>query len=444
MKKVENTTNYLFASLTRRDFIKSSSIGAIAILSGLGTSGVYGKSPALIKKRTVHIIAWNHFIKETDQLMRNELIPEFKKATGVDVSYETVELNDLNPRILSAISKGEGPDIFQLNFNMPHLYSENLANHDNIVSNLDIEDQYTYLKEAAKVDGIFRGVPYYGVGTATAYRTDIFKDLNITSPPETWQDYLSVGTKLKESGMPVGQTLGHTFADAPGFTYPLLWSFGGCEVDTKGNVAINSRETYDACVFLKEFWNAACDEGGLVWGEASNNRAFLAGTIGATLNGASIYIVARNNPEVASPGLADNIGHFLNPQGPHGRYHMIMPLIHSIAQYSQNKEVAGEFIQFLMEKSVYDRYILVQKGYGLGATPDWENHPIWKEDPAMEPFRLNSKYGRNFGWKGPYNRKASDAHAKYIITDLFANVVKGGAIKDSIAEAEWALKKIYN
>ena len=112
MKKVENTTDCLFAPLNRRDFIKSSSIGAIAILSGLGTGSVYGKSPALIKNRAIHIIAWNHFIKEADQLMRNELIPEFKSATGVNVSYETVELNDLNPRILSAISKGAGPDIF--------------------------------------------------------------------------------------------------------------------------------------------------------------------------------------------------------------------------------------------------------------------------------------------------------------------------------------------
>jgi hypothetical protein len=38
---------------------------------------------------------------------------------------------------------------------------------------------------------------------------------------------------------------------------------------------------------------------------------------------------------------------------------------------------------------------------------------------------------------------ASDAHAKYIITDRFARVAKGDSPKSSIARAEWELKKVY-
>ena len=122
---------------------------------------------------------------------------------------------------------------------------------------------------------------------------------------------------------------------------------------------------------------------------------------------------------------------------------MTMPLIYSIARYSENQEPAGEYIRFLMEKGNYERYILSQKGYGLGATPDWEYHPLWNEDPTLEAFRTNAKYGRNFGWPGPYNRKASEAHAKYIITDLFARVAQGETSKSAIDKAEWELKQIY-
>jgi hypothetical protein len=41
------------------------------------------------------------------------------------------------------------------------------------------------------------------------------------------------------------------------------------------------------------FWKDSCDEGGLAWDDSNNNRAFHAGEISATLNGASIYIVAN-------------------------------------------------------------------------------------------------------------------------------------------------------
>lgn len=429
--------------LSRRTFLGSTGGAALAASGGTGLGFLGGQAPVFAQGRTLHVLAWKHFIKEADALMRDSLIPEFKRASGIQVTYETISANDLNGRVSAALKAGKGPDIFQLLFNMPHLYSEGLKNHDALAADVGVEGQYDSLREAAKVYGVMRGIPYYGVGTANAYRKDVFGKLSIAKPPATWDDYLEIGAKLKDFGMPVGQVLGHTFADAPAFTYPLLWSFGGREIDEAGKVAIDSRETRLACDFLREFWNTACDEGGLAWGDASNNRAFFAGSIGTTLNGASIYFVARNNPEKVSPGMADKIGHFLNPEGPKGRFHMVMPLIHSIAGYSQNEELAAEFLRFLMGSKDYERYILVQKGYGLGATPEWENHPFWKEDPAVEPFRLSAKYGRNFGWPGPYGRSASDAHAKYIIIDLFARVANGDTTASSIARAEWELKRVY-
>lgn len=425
--------------MTRRTFVKTASMAGVAASAGL----FGGQAPAFAQAKTLHVLAWSHFIKEADALMRDELAVEFKKSTGVSVKYETINANDLNARLTAAVESNTGPDVFQMIWNQPHLYANGLENHDKLAAELGVDKQYSFHQEAAKVDGVFRGVPYYGIGNGVAYRKDIFAQLGITKLPDTWGEYLTVGRKLKDEGWPVGQTLGHTFGDAPTFAYPLLWSFGGREVDEQGKVAINSPETLRACEFLREFWTAACDETGLSWDDSSNNRAFFAETIGATLNGASIYFVARNNPEKAPPGLADKIGHFLNPAGPAGRFHSIFPFTHSIARYSKNKGAAQDFIRFLMAKAQYEKYILVQKGYGLGATPEWEQHPFWKEDPTVEPYRLNAKYGRNFGWPGPYNRKAAEVQAKYIIIDLFARVAKGDSAEKSIAQAERELKNVY-
>ena len=48
---------------------------------------------------------------------------------------------------------------------------------------------------------------------------------------------------------------------------------------------------------MTAFWKDSCDEGGLAWDDTNNNRAFLAGEICATLNGASIYIAAKRGQD---------------------------------------------------------------------------------------------------------------------------------------------------
>ena len=438
-KPAGNQGNKKTRKFTRRDFMKVAGATGVAAAAAGSSVSLFSCTK---KAKELHVVAWSHFIPDADALMKGELADEFKKSTGVQLKYETINANDLPARATAAVESGTGADVFQLQWNHPYLYAEGLEDHNALAEEVGTEKDYDWLKEAAHVDGVYRGVPFYGIGNGNAYRKDYFEKAGV-SVPNTWDEYLVAGKKLKAMGKPVGQTLGHTFGDAPTFVYPLLWSFGGAETDESGKVALNSSETRRACEFLKEFWNGACDPGGLAWDDSSNNRAFFAEQISATLNGASIYFVARYHPEKAPEGMADKIGHFLNPEGPSGRYHTILPFHHCITKYSKNKDAAKEFIKFIMSKEVYEKYILVQKGYGLGATPDWENHPFWKEDPVVEPYRLNAKYGRNMGYAGPYNRKASEVQAKYIIVDLFARVAKGDSVASSIAAAEKELKGIY-
>ena len=43
------------------------------------------------------------------------------------INFETVNANDLQPRIASAIQSGSGPDIVMLNNNHPQLYAASCA-----------------------------------------------------------------------------------------------------------------------------------------------------------------------------------------------------------------------------------------------------------------------------------------------------------------------------
>src|SRR5262249_59430815 len=93
----------------------------------------------------------------------------------------------------------------------------------------------------------------------------------------------------------LGQTLGHTVNDAPTWSYPLTWTFGGAETDGTGRkVTLNSKNTVEAVKWMTAFWKEACDEGGLAWDDTTNNRAFHASEIAATLNGGRIFILANS------------------------------------------------------------------------------------------------------------------------------------------------------
>ena len=70
------------------------------------------------------------------------------------------------------------------------------------------------------------------------------------------------------------------------------------EVEADGLTAVlDSWETLESVKFMVGFWKDAHDEGGLAWDDSSNNRAFIAGTICATSNAASIYIEALRKPD---------------------------------------------------------------------------------------------------------------------------------------------------
>jgi multiple sugar transport system substrate-binding protein len=428
--------------LSRRAFMKATGQAGIAFASSASLAWLGGVAPAFAQTRTLHILEWSSFVKEAD-VERDRQAAEFGKQAGVKVTVEHINANDLPARATAAIEGGKGPDILQILNNYPHLYADGLENHNDLIAEVGGENLYSFIREAALVDGVYRGVPNFFGGGANVYRKDIFKKVGIERTPDTWKEYLAVGKKLKKFGMPIGQTLGHTFGDAPGFAYPLLWSFGGKEVDEQGKVAINSQETMAAVEFVKEFWQEACDEGGLAWDDTSNNRAFLAETIACTLNGASIYFVARKNPEKAAPGFADKLDHFLLPQGPAGRYHTVTPFHNCITKYSPNKEAAKEYIRFIHQKENFEKFLVVNNGYINGPLPEYQEHPMWEKDPAITIYRELPKYGRSAGYAGPYDRNASEVWAKYIIVDLFAKAVKGESSQSVIAWAEKELKNVY-
>src|ERR687887_140763 len=112
----------------RRDVLKfAGGSAAAAKLGGLAAILASGRAPAYAQTATVHWLRWNDFVPASDQLLRQTLLPEAEKALGIKINFETVNGNDLQPRITAAIQSGSGPDLIMLFNNHPHLYAESVV-----------------------------------------------------------------------------------------------------------------------------------------------------------------------------------------------------------------------------------------------------------------------------------------------------------------------------
>ncbi len=434
MADQQGTSN---CAVSRRRFLQSAGAGAaVATGTGLGLFG--GKAPAFAQGTTLHVLQPSNFAAEIDVQLR-ALATEFEQAHHVTMKLEFINLNDVLPRAHAAVQVKTGPDVILLRWNQAWRFGEAFLDVGDIVHAMGGTKVHRFNRDAVNVAGVYRGVPFYNIGSAMTYNLDLLKTAGVTGPPDTYEDLLRVGAAMKKAGYPVGWCLGHTIDDGAIGSYPIVWAFGGAEVDEKGQVTINSKETQVALEWFRQFWNDACDPSGLAWNDSGNNRAFLGQTVSIVLNAASIYQKARGDK---NDNLADAIRHTVAPAGPAGRHGLIQPFNHHIPAYSRNSKAAQAWLTFLGQQPHYERVFRAGRGFVQGISPQWDAHPLWKEDPLMEPYKDLARYGRSMGYKGTYNRASSEVQAKYIVVDMLARSVRDGS-NAALRWGENELKRVY-
>src|SRR5436305_11820718 len=251
------------ARLDRRKFLQSGAGGLAGILAS-------GRAPAIAQSTTVHWLRLGDFVPASDTLLRRKLLPEAEKALGLKITFETINGNELQARIASSIQSGSGADLIHAMHNWPQLYAESLVDVSDVAEDIAKEQGgfYDIFPAVAKNAKGWLAVPWAALGILLCYRKSWFDEVGVTKFPDTWESYRAAGKLLKAKGRPIGQTLGHAYNDAPAFTYPYLWSFGGKEVEADGKtVALNSAATLESVKFLTAFWTDAHDERGLDLGD---------------------------------------------------------------------------------------------------------------------------------------------------------------------------------
>src|SRR2546427_6510274 len=404
-REITTPTDRLFS---RRRFIYYSAALAAAAACGPaaapapGTPAASASGPVVLRGTKVNLLHWTSFVPDEDKWFKETLQNEWAKPNGVDLTVELVAANEAQPKIVAALQAGGGPDALLMQWTWAHLYADKLSDVGTIAEKVGSDGGgfYDVMKQNAQVQGVWRAVPFGMTGNALHYRERVLRQAGADNVPATWSDLAKVGADVKaKSKLFLGQALGHSYGDPPTFSFPFLWSHGGSETDETGKkIAINSAATKDALVAFKDLFSKACDPQCLSWDDSSNNRAYAAKQIWATLNGASIYLSAVK----ADPDLANDTQLPLLPAGPKGQFVLGVPFQYAIPKYVKDPGPALEMISYIMSPKTYGPFMKVGgKGYTLAPYKKGEGELWPSTDAKFDPLKKIGARSKGYDHPAP-------------------------------------------
>jgi len=343
-------------------------------------------------------------------------------------------------KLSSELMSRSGHDIMSLEMHYPWLFEPGLADVSDLANDLAKKhgEWYPFAREHAYVKGQWLGVPYLYISFPGSHRIDLFEKVG-EKAPDTWEDLLRAGRKLKKLGHPVGFAISQT-TDSVTTLYSILWSYGAKDVAADGRtVAVRSKETEAVIDYVRALYTDAMDPVVLSWDNASNNQWLNSGAGSWIHNPISHYVVAK---EKKMP-VAEQTAFHLSPAGPAGRHTVGVPRSLAIWKFSKNVDAAREFLRWFFEPAQYHEWIMSGDNYNHPVWRDMENHPVWNLDPKYKPLKALAQYSHLYGWPAPPDERIQMITNSYIIPNMFAKAVTNAASpKDAMLWAETEIRRV--
>ena len=290
----------------------------------------------------ISLIYWG--LWEPDNAVRSTL-DKFEEANpGVKISYVKQSHQDYRERLQTAVSSGNGPDIFRYHASWTPMLSEELSSMPQSVMTAN-EYQQIFYPVAAKmlnIEGQIVGIPLMYEGLGLYYNKEMMTAAN-SEPPSTWAEVkilankLTVrdGNNLKRGGVAIGNASNvEHFADILGL---LMLQNGADPADP------SSKEAQDALAFYTNFVKED-----RVWDDKlpSSTVAFARGDVAMMLAPSwRAHEVKTINPNLAFgivpvPRLGDD------------RLAWASFWAEGVSSKSKNKDKSWELLKFLSSKEI--------------------------------------------------------------------------------------------
>ncbi len=433
---------------SRRDALKA--LGAATAVAAGGPL-ISGPAAAADLKYTpeagaqLRVLRWKRFVQgDEEQWMANTR--KFTEVTGVSVRVDSENFEDIRPKAAVAANVGSGPDIVMGWFDDPHLYADKVVDLTELADYLGAKygGWYDIARRYCTRDGRWIAVGMGILGGCITYRRSLVEAVGFKEIPSDLPNFLKLLQALKAKGTPCGFALGNAVGDANAWCHWVVWAHGGKMVDADNKVVINSKETIAALEYAKAMYETFIP-GTLSWLDPSNNKAFLAGDISLTLNGISIYYVAKTSKDAAVKALAADIYHTPMPVGPVGRpteLNVFTPCF--VLKYSKYPNAAKEYLRFMLEKDQYEAWQKSSLGYVQQTLKAYRANPVWTEDAKHTPFRDIPDRTVDDGYAGRLGAASAGVMADYVMVNMVAEAASGASSPaDAAAKAEKRAKRYY-
>ena len=413
----------------------------LATTAGGGLAGILAARvpPARGQQREISYLCWNNFAPAMDK-KQNDIAQRFTRDTQIKLRIDYIAHPQQPAKYAAEVQTQAGHDLVEMRMHFPWLYEPQLTDVSDLVAELEKKHGKTLSSgyEAAHVNGVWRAVPMYHGLFVPTYREDLFKRAGL-KVPDTWEELYTVGKELKKMGNPVGIPISQNY-DSISTAGPVLWSFGGMEVDRDGKtVRINSPATEQMVEWYKKMYRDCMEPEVLSWTDASNNESLQQGKAGWIHNPVSAYIVAKQR----KLPTADLINHHRSLGGPGGRHETDVPRSIGIWKFSKHVEPAKEWVRYLLGKrEVYDEWVMSADAFNLPIYERLQDHPVLRTDPKYAALGAPGVQYHLYGWPAPPTDKIQLITNSFIVPNMLAKAVTGTPNKEAIAWAENEMKKI--
>ena len=385
---------------------------------------------------------------EPDEVIFRENTKKFAEATGVQVRIDFSGWEDLRPQTAVTANTGAGPDVVVGWTDDPHLYSDKLVDLTDIAGYLGKKygGWYPLAEKYGKKNGTDQwiAIPMGASGGLGLYRKSWAAEVGYDAFPTNLDGLLDLCRKLQKSGHPAGFALGHAVGDANAYCHWLVWAHGGTMTDPAGKVTINSKETVEALKYGKALYQTFI-AGTNAWNDTSNNKALLAGEIGLTQNGVSLYFSAKNSTDPAIAKIGQDLDHAHMPIGPVGRVTEGALAINAMVfKHTKYPNASKAYLTYMMEGPQYDKWLTGSFGYWGQPLKAFEQSDVWNGDPKIKLYKDTMASSYWYAYPGAITEQSGAVMADYVMVDMVAAASTGASTpEDAAREAERRAKRYF-
>ncbi|WFR66695.1 sugar ABC transporter substrate-binding protein [Curtobacterium flaccumfaciens] len=418
-----------------RTAIRALAITAAAALTVTGLAACSsGSSGSSGDSRTLTYWASNQGTSlQNDKEVLTPVLKKFTKETGIKVDLQVIGWNDLQNKIQTAVTSGQGPDVLNIGNTWAASLQATGAFQEFGSSEMKaIGGKDKFVKTALATGGApgktVTSVPLYGLAYGLYYNKQMFADAGL-KPPTTWEELTTDAKKLTD---PSKKVYGFSLA-AGSYTENAHFAFinaaqnGGEWFDKSGKPTFTEKANVDG---IKRYLDLMQDQKVVNTSNAQFDNGVQA--VSAFAKGQAAMILNQNNADatIQSNGMkADQYGvvPFPAPEGGKQVASHVAGINLSIFKNTKNKDGALKFVKFMTSE---DTQATLDKPYA--ALPVLQS--------AAENTSGVSEETKTF--LDIYNTKseplplvpAEDQFESTVgkaMNDMFAKIATGGSVSDS-------------